>query len=69
MTTTITTIITAFVTLGNDVKDAPLNGAPYVLFDPSVPHGDGAVVSTFDEHFTSGCYLSGDSCGCGVSLH
>ena len=39
---------------------------PIVLFEADVPHGAGAVLSTFDEHFTSSCWLSTAGIGCGI---
>ena len=38
-----------------------------MLYKTDTPHGDGAVLSTFDEHFTSVCSLSPSGLGCGVA--
>ena len=45
------------------------DGAPIVLFEMDQPraHGDGVVLSTYDEQFTSGCSLSQSGMSCGIT--
>jgi hypothetical protein len=43
------------------------SGGPIVLFDTAAAHGDGVMLSTFDEHFTSQVSISGYGFAGGVS--
>lgn len=45
----------------------PGTAAAIVLFEADHPHGNGTVLSTFDEHFTSTCSLSSTGLAGGVS--
>ena len=51
----------------NNAPGGDQSSGPIAIFDATARHGDGAMLSTFDEHFTSFVSLSAQTFGAGVS--